>query len=337
MATSAEQETAVIIVSYNNVDDTIACLESLSGLSTQPGCIIVVDNGSDFTAGRTLFAAWQALWQRKGLPCPVISDVANESASSLFLPLAENKGFAAGNNAALALLKSKRAFTYFWLLNPDTLVDSQSLRQLLIVAEEDSVIGAVGSTLLLPTQPPVLQAAAGAAFNPLLGTTKALLAGYTLDCVQECDVAAISRKLGDITGASLLVRSKMLGDVGLMDERFFLYCEETEWCLRMRKSGYKLAWAKDSIVLHREGGSSGAHRLHKPAYVDYLMLRNRILILRAHYPLALPLASFSYALVMLKRILRGQVKRIPLVCQALWHGLSGSSGKPDVQRMARYD
>jgi len=332
VASAPERSTAVILVAYNNDDDTLACLDALAALRRLPCRICLVDNSGQATP---MFSAWQRLWETKGLPLPVRTDAAG-SAPFLYLPLPENRGFAAGVNAAVSLLCQRDGPAWFWLLNPDTLPDPQALEALLDVAVSDPGIGVVGSTLILPTEPPKLQAAGGAAFNPFLGTSSHLLAGYALESAMQYDANAVNRRIKYIVGASMLVRTEVFQRAGSLNESYFLYGEDTEWCLRIRRAGYRLAWAKQSLVPHKEGGSSGAHRLKRPAYVDYLMLRNRLLLLRRHYPAALPLAALSYIVVALKRVLRGQTRRIPLVWQALCDGLRGKAGKPDLALLAQY-
>ncbi|MDR2161195.1 MAG: glycosyltransferase, partial [Desulfovibrio sp.] len=323
-----ERSTVVVIVAYDNDDDTLACLAALAGLRRLPGHICLVDNSEQ--AGMSLFLAWQQLWKTKGLPSPVRMDAAGSVSAFLYLPLPDNRGFAAGVNAAVALLSRQNDLAYLWLLNPDTLPDPQALEALLDVAESDPNIGVVGSTLVLPTEPPTLQAAGGSGFNPFWGTSSQLLAGYSLESAMNHDENAINHQLKDIIGASMLVRAEVFQQAGPLDESYFLYGEETEWCLRIRAAGYRLAWASKSHVMHKEGGSSGARPMSRPAYVDYLMLRNRLLLLKRHYPASVPLAVLSYTMVALKRVQRGQTQRIPLVWRALRDGLSGKAGKPDI-------
>jgi len=201
--TARESSVAVVLVAYNNDDDTLACLTALSGLRRLPGRICLVDNGDQ--AEVSLFSAWQQLWETKGLPLPVMADGVGGMGAFLYLPLPENRGFAAGINAAVSLLCRGNDFTYFWLLNPDTLPDPQALEALLDMAESDPNIGVVGSTLILPTEPPILQAAGGSGFNPFWGTSSHLLAGYSLESAMRHGEQAINRRLKDIVGASMLV------------------------------------------------------------------------------------------------------------------------------------
>ena len=317
---------AVVIVAYNNDEEVQSCLQSLSKMTTRPVCIAVVDNSD---ADTLLFEKLNALYELHALDHQDKIPI-KKSTSILYNRRRANEGFASANNFAMTKLAHRSDIEYFWLLNPDTVVTPDALRALIQTAQQNDNIGVTGSTLVRMDKPSCLQAAAGASFNRCLGTTSSLLAGVHLQSIQQGAAAAIDNKLDYITGASMLVRKNICATVGLMDERFFLYLEDTEWCIRMRKHGYTLAWATESLVYHKDGGSS------HPAYADYLSLRNRLLILRIHYPQYMAIAALSYGLVMLRRILRGQAKRISLVCRALCDGLRGKNGRPDFLWLQRF-
>lgn len=152
--------------------------------------------------------------------------------------------------------------------------------------------------------------------------------------MDRVDPGTVEAQLGDIVGASVLLPKEIVAKIGLIREDFFLYLEETELCIRARNAGFVLGWAPDSIVYHKEGGSTGAESavgeraFNRPAWVDYLALRNRVYMMRKHYPWALPVVAASYLGVMLNRIRRGQANRIPLIFRAAWDGLRGHMGKP---------
>ena len=153
-------------------------------------------------------------------------------------------------------------------------------------------------------------------------------AGHSLN------IDATEKELGYITGASLLLHEEALRRIGMIREDFFLYLEDTDLSIRASKAGIPLLWARDSIVFHKEGGTTGAAsannaHFQRPLWVDYLMLRNRARLVRDHYPLGIPLLCASYLAVAFKRLLRKQPDRVPLVFKALWHGLAGKMGKPD--------
>ena len=132
-----------------------------------------------------------------------------------------------------------------------------------------------------------------------------------------------------------MIRSNVLQAEVFLPEEYFLYYEDTDFGLSCAQQGYSLGWAPDSIVYHKEGGSTGAESagggraFNRPAWVDYLSLRNRMYMMRKHYPWALPVVAASYLGVMLNRIKRGQANRIPLIFRAAWDGLRGHMGKPN--------
>lgn len=321
---------ATVIVAYNNSTDVLSCLHSLLAMSVYPAVIAIVDNSQD----NALYEKLHLFCKQHALEFP--QDMAeNPNGSMLYSHRSTNDGFAAANNFAVAALKFREDIEYFWFLNPDTIVAPQALQALIETAQSDANIGVTGSTLIQMASS-CLQTAAGSQFNPRLGTTKPLLSGIPLQEIARYPASDIAKKLGDINGASMLVRKSVIAAAGGMYDFFFLYLEETEWCIRIRKCGFALAWAPESVVYHKDGGTRNG-KASRPAYADYLMLRNRLLVLRAHYPHYVPLAATSYGVVALKRILRGQLRRLPLVWQALVDGLSGKAGKPDFTWLRRFD
>jgi GT2 family glycosyltransferase len=101
----------------------------------------------------------------------------------------------------------------------------------------------------------------------------------------------------------MLVGRAFLQSVGPMREDYFLYCEEVEWCLRGAKAGMRLGFAPDAIVVHKQGGSTGAAvdlRLRSKLSV-YLNERNRVLVSRDCDPALLPLTAFTTLATLLIR------------------------------------
>ena len=326
LALAAPVPVAVIIVAYNNDDDVLACLNSLINMSVRPVCIAVIDNSDIDTM---LSEELDTFCKKHAL---LLQDAIEKSNNCYIVYKRHaNGGFASANNFAITMLKHQEDIEYFWLLNPDTIVTQNALHTLIKTVQEDVNIGAVGSTLVRMDNSSCIQAAAGSRFNRWFGTTTSLLDGVHLQSIHKYSIADINSGLDYITGASMLVRKKVFETAGVLDERFFLYLEDTEWGIRVKKYGYSLAWAPESIVYHKDGGST------RPAYADYLMLRNRLLLLRIHYPLYIATAVASYGVVIIRRILRGQAKRIPLVCQALIDGLRGKQGRPDFIWLQRFD
>jgi GT2 family glycosyltransferase len=325
---------AGILINYNGAARTLACVQALARLAVPPGRLAVVDNGSAQGEPERLLAGWTAMAQAADLPAPVLRKCGDPpvGAPAMLLTLPENQGFAAGNNAALRLLLTAPDCRAFWLLNNDTEPAPQALEALCARLNQRPDAGLCGSTLVLGHDPQRLQCAAGGAFSPWLAATRHL--GQGADLAQLPDQAGVERGLDYINGASLLVRREVIERIGLLPEEYFLYCEDVDFCLRARRAGFGLAWAPDSVVLHHEGGSSGAKGKghasppQRSRLMDYLMVRNRFHLVRSFQPLALPTALATLPLLLANRIRRGQADRCGLLLRAVVHGLAGRQGKP---------
>ncbi|MCB0359400.1 MAG: glycosyltransferase family 2 protein, partial [Bdellovibrionales bacterium] len=173
----------------------------------------------------------------------------------------KNLGYAGGNNLGVQLLRSAKV-DYFWFLNADTLVEANSLTALVEAAELDEKIAAVGSKILyaLPPREALINAAiaglrgsqarviwgAGGIVDRASGTIE-MRGWHEVDRGQyddptECDY---------VPGCSLLVRRTAIDKVGGMPEEYFMFFEETDWCMRMKEAGYRVCFEPESLVWHR--------------------------------------------------------------------------------------
>ncbi|MDY0260219.1 MAG: glycosyltransferase family 2 protein [Desulfovibrio sp.] len=328
---------AVILLNYRNAPDTIACLRALAAMPVQPGKIIVIDNSSPDDSVKRIMAAWQTSTEPVLLrEEPAHAPLLPTSATRILLARSTNDGFSAGNNAAIRLALQDSECKAVWLLNNDTDPEPDALNALCQRMSADPQPGIVGSTLIYAHNRSTVQTLAGGRLNSLLGTTHSFGGGMELpEALRQWPQHRVEQQLDDIIGASMFIRRATLVQTGYLDEAFFLYGEETEFCIRVRKAGFNFAWAPESVVYHKEGGSTGAEsaaegrKFRRPAWVDYLSLRNRVYMMRKHYPWALPLVLLSYLGVILNRVRRGQANRIPLIFRAAWDGLRGRMGKPD--------
>ena len=327
------QDVAVILLNYKGSQDTVSCLRSLYSLATPPGAIIVVDNASPDDSVNRIMTAWQQ-WATPYLIHQNSKNEIESSFTALLLHLNENNGYASGNNAGIRLAQQLTSCSAYWILNNDTEPQLHALKALCDRYNTSDQDAFIGSTLVFSAQPSYIQCAAGDRVIDRLGITIPVCGGMELSRVLTLPASDVEKQLGQITGASLLVTQSAIRRVGLIREDFFLYLEDTDFSIRARKAGIPLLWARDSIVFHKEGGTTGAasaNNVHfqRPIWVDYLMLRNRARLVRDHYPLGIPLLCASYLAVAFKRVLRKQLDRVPLVFKALWHGLAGKMGKPD--------
>lgn len=240
---------AIIVLNWNRRADTVACLESLRALTYPDYEVVVVDNhSSDGSAA--------AVRQR----FPDVTLIEN----------AENLGYTGGNNAGLRHALEQRA-DYALLLNNDTVVDPGCLSALVAVAEADPAVGMVGPLIYYFDQPTVIWSAGGA-IDWRRGTT--WMVGLDEPDDGQWDAP---RPVDFITGCALLVKAETMRQIGLLDERFFAYYEDTEWCVRAARAGYRLFLVPAAKVWHK---ISPIRQAVSPA-VHYYMTRNRLLFLQA--------------------------------------------------------
>ena len=166
------------------------------------------------------------------------------------------------------------------MLNTDTVVAPHSLLALLRRLDERPSAGAVGSTLVYYWRPERVQARGGAVFHPWTGGSQHLGVDSLLSDLPQ-DPGPTEQACSYIVGASMLITQDWLARVGPMCEDYFLYYEEIDWAERGRLQGFELAWAPDSLVFHKVGGSSRkrASRLS----LRYLY-RNRLVFTRRFHP-----------------------------------------------------
>lgn len=240
----------VVIVNYRTAALTVDCLRSLapelSGLDAARA--IVVDNASGDGSAERIAAAIRA--------DPVLS------ATVSIIAHHENRGFSAGNNVGIrALLASDTPPAWILLLNPDTTVRPGALRKLLECAARHPRAGIVGAQLETVDGaaqrsafgfPSIWSEFERAAHVRVREGVRSLLSRGS----GAAAVAPRARRVGWVSGASLLVRSAVLEDVGSLDEGFFLYYEEVDLCLRAARRGWETWSEPASRIVHLEAQST---------------------------------------------------------------------------------
>lgn len=223
-----------IVLNWNGWRDTVECLKSLQGSDYSSLTVIVVDNGSTDDSV-------QRIRERHPWVKLLESHV--------------NSGFAGGNNQGIRLALDHDA-KYIWLLNNDTIVETQTLTALVTTAEADPSLGEIGSVLYYADQPDKIQAWGGGAINLWTGMS------------QHHHEPVSLKQLDYLTAASVLIPSHVLRIVGLLDEGYFMYWEDTDLSYRIRAAGWKLGIATSATLLHKEGSSSGRNYPTMERYVS---------------------------------------------------------------------
>lgn len=279
----------ICVLNYNNAEDTIICLESLLKMNFTDYKIILIDNAS--TDGSQ----------------SVLSSYVSGKEKILFMPLEKNRGYAAGNNVGLKYALSCKDMDYCWILNNDTIVESDALCWLVKYMKEYPNVGLCGSKLIYSWDRSCVQGYGGT-YNPWLGLAGAI--------TEEKDISHID----NVIGASVFVSKAFLTEIGLMCEDYFLYYEENDWAERARGK-FKLSCEPRSIVYHKEGAVVGANAKRpeeKSELADYYSMRNRLLFTRKFYPQYLPTVYLSSLVMIWNRFRRHQYKRMWMFVKLLF-------------------
>jgi len=221
----------IIIVNWNGKDVTLDCLASLQRVSL-PACrVLVVDNGStddSVSAIRTRYPATE------------------------LLALPENRRFAGGNNAGIRQALAGGA-DFILLLNNDTVVDPGFLTALLDRFRREERCGMVVPKIYYHNAPDLLWYAGGE-LSFWTGTTRHR--GIREPDRGQYDTAV---ETGYATGCCLLVSREVVERIGLLDESFFMYSEDADWCMRARRAGYRIMFEPRARIWHKLSVSAGGH------------------------------------------------------------------------------
>lgn len=255
---------AIIVLNWNGLVDTRACLHSLLKIDYFAAHIVVVDNGSSDDSVVRIRAEFPAV---------------------TLIETGVNLGYAGGNNVGIRHALAQ-GFDYILLLNNDTEVAPDFLDVLVAYCETHPEVGAVGPKIYLYDYPDRLWSAGGV-IEWRQGARTHMRGLQEVDRGQF-DTAA---QVDFLPGCAVLVRSEILPRVGLIDERFGMYYEETEWCVRMARAGVTLVYVPEAHLWHKVQ----VDRQNWSPQITYYMVRNRLLFLRLTRA---PLISWLYAIVL---------------------------------------
>jgi GT2 family glycosyltransferase len=296
---------AIIVLNWNGWRDTIECLESLQRL-TYPAVdrIILVDNGSTDDSLEKIKA-----WARGEIP--VVSSVLSGASAAkpvtwveytqsvaeqggcaekeyllraapagrrlVIIQIEENLGFAGGMNVGIKYAGTQGA-EYVWLVNNDTVVAPDALTNLVSRIVGMDSVGIAGPLELDYYHPRKVVDSVGIVrpWRGVIGGASKFLRFDERGCA---NVELVS-------GFNMLVSVTALRDVGLMDEQLFLYAEDTEWCIRMRRKGWKLVYIPASQVWHKGSQSTG----WGSPLMYYYTTRNQLRLFSMYFPYFVPCA-----------------------------------------------
>lgn len=241
---------SLIAINYIHINDTIEFLESVARLSYKETETIVVDNASP-----------------KGRPD---ESIRRRFPWVKFIQSEKNLGFAGGNNLGIA----EASGDYIFLLNNDTLLPKDFLDPIVDFMQTHPDAGMASPKVLYPDKT-TIQYAGAIGINPVTGRGKRL-------GLMEKDHGQYDRNyetdLGH--GAALIIPANVVEAVGPMPELYFLYYEEHDWCMMVKRLGYKMYYIGESHIIHKESISTGGD--DSPNKVYYLT-RNRLIFMRRNF------------------------------------------------------
>lgn len=244
-----QPKVSIVILNWNNYEDTIECIESLEEISYRNFEIIIVDNGSTNDSEKIL---------RK------------KFGSYEFIQTGKNLGFTGGNNVGIRTAINNGA-DYVLLLNNDTVVEKDFLEPLVGACVENAEIGMVAPKILYYDEPNKIWAAGGS------------IIWWRGSGFQTAENKLDSRKYREdqyvsfITGCAMLIKEKTIRKVGLLDEDYFAYSEDVDYCTRVIKAHLKIKYVGRSIIYHKVRSRNNGRVSSTRAYYN---LRNRMLFMK---------------------------------------------------------
>lgn len=247
----------VVILSFNDWQYTLECLDSLARVSYPNYEIVLVDNNSATPPIDSVLAKY-----------PEVTCIRNP----------RNLGYAAGNNVGLRYAMERGA-TYALVLNNDTIVSPDFLGRLVEAGESEAAAAFLGPLVYHYDEPDVIQSAGGL----MSGDWRSYHRGQNeRDTGRYRDTVPVTW----VTGCCIMARTSALERIGLMDPDFFIYSEEVDWCLRAREAGMQVLFVPNAKIWHK-----GVRRNYDPSpRVTYLSARNELHLLVKHHAGLSPLA-----------------------------------------------
>jgi len=257
---------AIVILNWNGWKDTIECLESVFQINYRNYTVVLVDNNSTDDSVQKIVEYAQGkinvesdFFDYSALNKPIDYQILNKNENIDINPNKQltliinhkNDGFAEGNNIGMKYALENLESKYVLLLNNDTVVDKYFLDSLVKEGENNKKIGFLGSKIYYYDKPEAIWCVGGKIDWKF---ARGLHIGN-----QEHDHGQyqIKKHFDYISGAALLIKKELLEDVGLLDEKYFLYFEETDLELRAALKGYENIYIPKSKIWHKVSKSGG--------------------------------------------------------------------------------
>lgn len=244
---------SIIILNWNGWTDTLECLESLNKINYTNFDIILVDNHSQDNSVQK------------------IKDFTKEKISVILIENKENYGFAEGNNIGIRYALKNLNPAYILLLNNDTVVDKDFLKELVNAGEKKDNIGILGPKIYNYDKRDIIWSV-GCKISWKLARGIQIGSGEKDNYQYDHE-----RVVEYVNGSALLIKTSLINKIGLMNKIYFLYFEETDWTLRANQAGYKSLYVPKAKIWHKVSRSGGG--ISKPIGLYYIT-RNRWIFMK---------------------------------------------------------
>jgi len=243
----------IILLNWNGYELTKDCILSLLNIEYANYQIVVVDNGSEDDSYSKL--------------CRKFEDKVK------FISNKTNLGFTGGNNVGIKYAVENNA-DYVLVLNNDTIVDKPFLNEMIKIGESKPEIGILGSKIYYFSDPDIIWFSGGS-FNKFKCATSVNGMGIKDNGIFD--------KLIDvdyITGCALLVKSAVIDKIGHLNEDYFNYAEDADFCFRAKKAGYRVVFVPTSKIWHKVASSMKGN--YSPFYL-YFQSKNRLFLVKKNF------------------------------------------------------
>lgn len=279
----------IIILNWNGFNDTKELLDSLRNINQKNVKILVVDNNSSGNDVKQLETNYKDFIQ--------------------ILKCDSNLGFAGGNNVGIKSSLDQNA-DFILLLNNDTVVEKGFLEPLINKFNAEDQAGIVAPQINYFSQPKRIWSAGGK-------ISKVRGSGFAISNKLDNEIPQTDRYVDFVSGCCMLIKAQVFKRVGLFDEKFFLYVEDTDLCFRVKKAGYRIFVTPQSKIFHKVNSSTKNDFSVLPLYYT---TRNRLYFSKKNFPFYYYLTLLFISLTMLFKgilwFITGQFKNVKAVLNA---------------------
>lgn len=293
----------IIIINFGEPNHTIECLQSIIDNNYSSFQVILVDI-SDINQSIEKLNGWI---EKKNDPRFTI------------IQEKQNKGFAFANNIGIKHSLKQDNCKFLWILNNDTVIEKDSLAHLINYYTEKANtknIGIVGSKIMDYKERDHIQSVGGR-FNSWTKFPDWIGMG-------EKDIGQFDNnelKVDHVLGASMFLQKSLIQQIGLMPEDYFLYFEDTDWCIKAQRVGFQNSVCTKSIVYHKQGASTGVKYLNDEKHLQnkkYFYV-NLLKFYGKNFKLYLPMAYFILFKKMLGKVYHRNYKEARLISRVIFN------------------